>query len=375
MVNNRGYRILHIIAGLWVGGAERGLVNLIRHANNDIFEHIIIAFEDGELKQDFLNLGIEPIILRKKEGHHLRFIFQIVRKFKQLKPNIVHCRNALPAVIYGGTATKMASLPLVVSIHGHTNFLKNNFRAKLYYRIQNCSDRVITVSNSIKNHLITSGGINLDKITVIHNGIDLTRIKPISSSRESKKMELGLSHSDLIVGCVGNLRPVKGHKYLIQSMPLILKKFSNVQFVLVGDGALRAELERLASEFNVKDKVIFLGYRKDVSELMPIFDIFVSPSLSEGLSNVILEAMVAKKPVVATNVGGNPEVIEDGKTGILVRPNDPQALGKALITLLDDKRKRWEMGTQGFLRVKQEFCLDKAVKKYEQVYLSLLNRP
>ena len=191
---------------------------------------------------------------------------------------------------------------------------------------------------------------------------------------EKMKQELGIDNSDRIIGCVGTLRSVKGHKYLIQAIPLILDKFPHTRLVLVGDGPLRSELERLAEKLKVRERIMFLGYRPDVSELMNIFDIFILPSLSEGLSNVLLEAMAASKPVIATNVGGNPEVVEDGRTGLLVPPKDPKKIAEAVNELLDNKNKRLEMGKAGLERVKEKFSISKTVREYKEVYLEVLHK-
>jgi len=344
-------------------------VKLIRHWNSDVFEPLVIAFDDGELRKELVGLGIKLIILKKGEGLHLRFLYQLLARFRQLKPDLVHCRNASPVVIYGGIAAKVSSLPLVVSVHGHSCLLENDYRLKAWYKIQNFSNKVITVSGSIKRELIVAGGVNPGKITVIHNGIDLAWAKP--ELREQKRRELGLNGSKLIIGCVGNLKPVKGHEYLIRAVPLVLSEFPDARFILVGDGPLRNELELLASRLNVKDSVIFLGNRMDVHELMPVFDVFALPSLSEGLCNVLLEAMLAEKPVVATNVGGNPEVVEDGKTGILVHAREPSKLAKAIVSLLGNAGKRREMGRMGLLKVKKEFQFRKTIEEYEKIYLDL----
>lgn len=372
----RDYEVVHIISGLWVGGAEKALVKLLHHWNTDVFRHAVIAFAEGELKQDFLKLGIDPIILKQKRWYDLKFLSRLLMIIKGLKPDIVHCRNTPHVVIYGGIAAKIIGLPFVVSIHGHPDFLDgNSFVKKLWYMVQKWSDKIITVSNSIKDVLIREGRVRPDKITVIHNGIgsiDIQCDPPIM--KQKIRQELGIDNSDQIIGCVGTLRSVKGHKYLIQAMPLILEKFPHSYLVLVGNGPLRDELEELAEKIGVKKKIIFLGYRTDILELMHVFDVFVLPSLSEGLSNVLLEAMITSKPVIATNVGGNPEVIEDGKTGLLVPPKDPQKIAEAVLSLLSDEDKRIRMGEAGLRRVKEKFSISKTVQEYKKVYHEVLRR-
>ena len=285
-------KVLHIISGLQPGGTEKFLVKFIEAWKGEDFEHAVIAFNDGILKEDFARLDISPIILSQKYWYDLRFLSLLFVTVKKLKPDIVHCRNALHVVIYGSIVAKELGLPLVVSIHGHPDFLAgNNFVKRIWYVVQKRSDKLVTVSNNIKDVLIRRGRIRPDKITVIHNGIDLTNMQCNSIMKQRIRQELGIDNSDRIIGCVGTLRSVKGHKYLIQAMPLILGRFPHSYLVLVGDGPLRNDLERLAEKLGVRGKIIFLGCRTDILKLMEVFDIFVLPSLSEGLSNVLLEAV------------------------------------------------------------------------------------
>ncbi len=373
MDKKRKYKILHIVSSLESGGTEKWLVKLIKHWDNTRFEASVISFKDGVLRSELLNLGIEPIIVEKPKGHHLRFIRKLYTEFKRLKPDIIHCRNSEPVIIYGGIACKIAHLPLVVSIHGHNHFIKRKpVEFRIICWILNRSSKIIAVSKSIKESLINQGKIHPDKIDVIHNGIDIKQIK--YTQKDNKKREFNLNGSEIILGCVGNLRSVKGHRYLIQSMPMILKSAPDVRLMMVGDGPLRNELETLAGELKVKDKITFLGYRSDIYEIMPIFDIFILPSLSEGLCNAVIEAMAAKLPVIATNTGGNPELVEDGKTGILIPPRSPENIANAVLELVNDANKRNDMGESGFNKVKNEFQLNRTIKKYEDAYISLIKR-
>ncbi|RLF96515.1 hypothetical protein DRN58_09650, partial [Thermococci archaeon] len=338
------------------------------------FEHAVIAFNDGILREDFVKLGINPFILNQKYWYDLRFLSRLFTIVKSLKPSLVHCRNAPSVVIYGGIATKIAGLPLVVSVHGHPDFFGDNFAVRLWYILQKQSDKIIAVSNDIKDALVRKGKIKPNRITVIHNGIDLTDVKFDTILRQKIKQKLGIDNTAQVIGCVGTLKLVKGHKYLIQAMPLILEKYPSTYLILVGDGPLRNDLKRLAEKLKVRERIMFLGYRPDIPKLMNIFDIFILPSLSEGLSNVLLEAMAASKPVIATNVGGNPEVVEDGETGLLVPPKDPQKIAEAVVSLLNDEDRRIRMGKAGLRRVKERFSISKTVREYEKVYHEVLHR-
>jgi glycosyltransferase involved in cell wall biosynthesis len=164
------------------------------------------------------------------------------------------------------------------------------------------------------------------------------------------------------------LHPQKGHQYLITAAAEVVERYPNVRFVFVGDGILRAELERLVDNLKLKDKILFLGFRHDVDELLHTFDIFVLPSLYEGLPNVVLEAMACGKPVIATAVDGSPEAITDGVSGILVPPKDSDALSKAILHLLENKKMRVEMGKKSRKKVTDYFSLEKQMQQFQILY-------
>ena len=355
--------ILHILEGLFVGGAERGLVKLLRYWQNPELEHCIITFSYGPLKSQFEKLGIRPIILSKKRPYDISFLIQLLGMIKDINPDIIHCRNGLTAINYGGLCAKLLRIPLICSIHGHTNFLKKSFGLKFSIWMMKQSSAVIAVSYSIKQDLLTKK-IPKQKIKVIHNGIALNNYKIKTSTK--------ISSNNLMIVSVGSLRPVKGHRFLILAVKEIIKEFPNIKLLIIGDGPLRNILENLVKKMGLRNNISFLGIKNNVLDIMATSSLIVVPSLSEGISNVLLEAMLIKKPVVATNVGGNPEVVINGKTGLLVEKENPFVLAKAIITLLKNPELREKMGKEGYKRVVTHFNIDKTVAEYEKVYLKLL---
>ncbi|RMD86290.1 MAG: glycosyltransferase family 1 protein, partial [Calditrichaeota bacterium] len=207
-------------------------------------------------------------------------------------------------------------------------------------------------------------------IHVINNGVDLS--ESVNRSSEQLSELLINKNGYLWVGAIGSLRPVKGYDLLIKAIPNIVTEFPYARFMIVGDGPSRSYLETLATKIDVANYVTFLGRQKKDSSIISKFDIVVVPSRSEGISNVILEAMRAAKPVVATNVGGNSEVILAHKTGILVPPESPEAIAKAVCELLGDANKRKLMGICARKHVQQRFNLQRTVQEYQKVYLKLL---
>ncbi len=178
-----------------------------------------------------------------------------------------------------------------------------------------------------------------------------------------------------VVGTVSSLTPHKGHEYLIQAASLVLDTLPPVKFLIVGDGPLRKRLEEQAKELNIHSSVIFTGKRKDIPEILSLLDVFVLPSHTrEGLGIAIIEAMAAERPVVATDIGGIPEVVDDGETGVLVPPEDTEALSKAIITLLQDPPRAKTMGEKGRTRIKEMFTTTKMLSEIEHVYQSLTSQ-
>jgi glycosyltransferase involved in cell wall biosynthesis len=224
-------------------------------------------------------------------------------------------------------------------------------------------DRVTAVSDNVHDFCISHIGLPASKLTVIHNGVDLPEKCPADA-----RAELGLRPDDFVIGAVGRLYPVKGIQFLVQA----LAQTRVGHLVVIGDGPEKSTLELLADRLGVADRIHWAGQRPDARNLMPAFDLFVQPSLHEGMPNTILEAMATGLPVVATAVGGTPEVVAHGVTGLLVSPKSPHALSEAISVLLDDADLRRRMGKAGRERVAQHFTVGRMVRKTEELYERLL---
>ena len=211
--------------------------------------------------------------------------------------------------------------------------------------------------------------IDRRKIVTIHNGIDAA---PFGHSYEITRLRktLNLENSRPVIGIVARLDPIKNHIGLINAMPRIVTQLSDTVLLIIGDGPIRSELENEVAALGLTDHVRFLGTRSDVPELLSLLDLFVLCSHNEGLSLTLIEASAASKPIVATNVGGNSEVVEQGVNGLLVPPNQPEALATAILMLLSDPATALRMGQAGRLKFESEFTLDTMVRKYEELYLS-----
>lgn len=229
--------------------------------------------------------------------------------------------------------------------------------------------QLVSVSSRLADRMSRTIGIPRHRIRVIRNGVDIARFATID--RDEARHALALQPHELAIGSVGRFQPVKDHRNLLRASAALSRRGVPHLVLLAGIGPLQADLEREASELGISGQVRFLGHRPDVERVLAAFDVFTLPSKSEGLSNTILEAMAAGQPVVATDVGGASELVIDGQTGLLVPPEDSDALAAAVATLAADPGRRRRMGEAGQQRARNEFSLDRMVASYETLYLDV----
>jgi len=235
------------------------------------------------------------------------------------------------------------------------------------------TDQIIAVSKKDAEKALTNKVISKEKVATIHNGIDVNYFNPnINLPLDKIKNSLGIDKEDLVIGLLGRLVKEKGIPFFIEAAAEVKNKYDNVKFLLVGDGPLRGELEASVHEKGLKEFFIFAGLREDVKEVLAIMDIVVFSSIKEGLPLALLEAMAMERPIVATSVGGIPEVIIPCKNGVLVAPRQSQELSAAIETFLKDKDLAKELGQQGRKTVVEKFSQEKMVKKTENIYRKLL---
>jgi glycosyltransferase involved in cell wall biosynthesis len=234
------------------------------------------------------------------------------------------------------------------------------------------ANRVVSVSRQLRDMHARDTGYSRDRITVIHNGVDCERFRPDGEARARVRRELGLAEGELCLGCVGNLLPVKDHMTLLRVLSSLDAVTRRWRLLILGEGPQRPELEAFVNAHGEwKKQVCFLGLRSSVVELLNGMDVFVLPSLFEGVSNALLEAMATGLPVVVTATGGNPEVVVDGQSGLLFPARDLQRLSSHLALLAGNKDLRSKLGAEAMRRVREDFSLDSMVRKYGQLYESL----
>lgn len=337
------------------------LLDLARGLSPEFFEiKVVTVVSGGALVEDFREAGIGVSVFEKKGKIGFGVIWKLWRFLRQEKPEIVHT-HLFGGDAWGRMAAILARVPVIVSTEHNTNFDEGWIKIKIKKFLSLFTKKIVAVSEAVKNYSVSRDKIKEKKIVVIRNGIDLKKFTGI----------LEKEFSDPPVICVvGRLEEQKGHKYLFEALNLI----KTIPWVLwvVGDGSLKNNLERLAKDLNLRERIIFLGARKNIAEILSQIDIFAFPSLWEGLGLSVLEAAAAGKPIVASRVGGIPEIIEDEKTGILVEPKNVKSLADGLEHMLLGKVDAREMGVRAREMVKEKFSAGKMVEEYESLYKELL---
>lgn len=326
--------------------------------------------------------GIEfihcPFLLRKINViKDLKAFFDIWRIIKKYNPLIVHTHSS-KAGLMGRLAAKLAGTPIIVHTpHGHVFFgyfgpLKTKLFIILEKLASRITDKIVVLTNREKKDHLLFKIAKEDKFSVIYSGIKLNILKESSSEeKQNLKKELGIPENSLIVGTAGRLVPVKGPEFLVKASKYIISKYPDTYFMFTGDGPLEQDLKREALEMGISDNIIFLGWRDDLAKIISIYDIFVLPSLNEGMGRVLVEAMALGKSIVASNVGGIPDLVIHGKNGFLVPLKNPKELAKYIQVLLEDKDKREKMGLAG-KEMSLNFSAENMVEKIAELYEELL---
>jgi len=359
-------RSLHIdTARTWRGGQNQALLTVLGLRGLG-HRTVLVAHPQGELRRRAAE-GLDLIGLAPRSELDLAAAWRLARVLKQIEPEVVHAHDphgvavAAAAIGFGGLAVK----PTLVASRRVDFALKMNALSQWKYRQVAA---FLCASEAIRQILIAQG-IPRERALTIHEGIDLAHVDaaPPVSVREA----FWLPTNAPVVGCVGALVDHKGHRYLVHAAADIVRAVPEARIVILGEGDLRDELSRLIHELGLERHVLLPGFRPDVLSLLKAVDVFVMPSITEGLGTSILDAMACRKAVVASAVGGIPEVVEDGRTGLLVAPRDASALGTAIVRLLRDPSLAGRLAEAGRARVEQRFTADRMVQDTLDVYRRL----
>jgi len=369
--------ICHVAVGdLWAGAEVQLQVLLSKLVLRPEFRLSVILFNGGRLGKEIEALGVPVTVFPEAEWGSGKVFLELARKFKQSDVKILHTHKYKDTIL-AAPAAKLCGIPYVVrTVHGLREPFEGlrAFKMSLYESIERtvhrwCVNSIIGVSSQIERRYRAEGAVS--RVVCIRNGIDLEK-KPIQADRWLTRKELGIDVETCLIGTVGRLTPVKGLSYLIQSLSILLRQRANVRLLIVGDGMIRKDLEAQAHNLGIGENVVFLGHREDTLELMQALDIFVLPSLSEGIPMALLEAMAASRAVVASRVGGIPEIVEDGVEGILVEPMDVTRLAESCMKLIDFPENAMKMGEQARKRVVQDFSASAMADRVEGLYKELV---
>ena len=356
--------VLHVLLSLQPGGLENGVVNIVNRLNPDQFRSSIGCIKHaGEFAARITSSEIKIYELGWRGGNDLILPFRLARLFREARPDIVHTRNA-ESFFYGYLGAKLAGVECIIhSEHGRT-FNDRKIRFLMQKWFSEHTHAIFSVSTKLKDDLVKHIHIPKEKIEVLYNGVDLSQFKSVQ--RKVVRDKLGFRDDQIIIGSVGRLVAVKNYALLLNAFHQLNLK--NAVVMLVGDGEERKILEKLARSLAIAGRVHFLGHRDDVAELLLAMDIFVLPSISEGMSNTLLEAMAVGVAPVASDIGGNPEIVDHGVSGFIFPSRDESALREYLMTLATDTTLRGEMGSAARNKVKSEFTIDAMVARYESLY-------
>lgn len=370
--------VMHVIRPS-EGGIRNHLLSLAGQSDRGRFEHMVACpeamtrhFADGGIKIFPLPLGgdVEPV----KDLAAARLLHRLLR---ENRVNIVHVHGSKAGLV-GRPAALLAGVPAVVMtvhnsvLHDHLPRWKVNMLVSSERILAFFTSQIIAVSEALRRELITRHRVGPDRVVTVYNGI-APEIFSAGTGREYLERLAGIPPGRVIVGTVARLAPQKGLQHLIRAASLLAAGNSKAVFVIVGDGPLREDLKSQVRMLNLEDRFFFTGQRQDVHRLMSCFDLFVLPSLTEGLPLTILEAMAAGRPVVATRVGGIPEVVEDGVSGLLVEPGDAGGLARAVAFLAGSGEVAQRMGRRGRIKVIEQFTTGKMVRETEKIYSRLIS--
>jgi len=353
-------KIIHIIGRLNYGGAEKLLLDLCRKIDKGNFSVSVIVLQDeNPLIQAFEDAGIKLKFFHKRSKFDFGIIRRVATYLKQEKPDVVHT-HLFAGDFWGGEAALRAKVPIIISTK-HDVLDEGWWRNYLGRRARRRFNKVIAISKATQKHLIDEEKIPYQKVQVIYNGIDVNKFY----LPEPKLFK----QDTLAIGSVGRLSKEKGQKHLIRACRFLRNR--DWKLILVGGGPLEKDLAAQARFLGIDDHVKITGFVNDVREYFDEFDVFVLPSISEGLSLSILEAALAGKFIIATDVGGIPEIVTHNETGLLFRPKNIEGLVQHLEWVSNNRREAVRMALALQKEVLEKFDINKVIKQYEELYSSL----
>jgi glycosyltransferase involved in cell wall biosynthesis len=348
------------------GGAEHMLLQLAQELARCGDEPIVVTMRPGWMTERAHAAGLPVWIVPQRAGLDALWAPRFARRLRRERIDVLHSHE-FAMNVYGGVAARLVGVPSIATLHGRHWATEHPRRALAYRLLRRSGMRIVAVSRDLAGFLAPGLGIPEAAIHLVCNGIALPpplALVERERLRSEVRTELGAKAEDELALAVGNLYPVKDHATLLRAAA----HRPSLQVAIAGRGGEEANLRALAAELGIERRVHLLGLRDDIPRLLGAADVFVQPSLSEGLPLAILEAMAAALPVVASKVGGVHEAVLDGSTGVLVRPGDPEGLAESLAAVLDVPGRRMALGQAGRLRALREFSVERMAERYRALY-------
>ncbi|HBG07893.1 MAG: group 1 glycosyl transferase [Geobacteraceae bacterium GWC2_58_44] len=364
--------IAHLIATNFYGGPEKQILNHAIRLDKERFRFVLITFvekgEPNQLEEMARSNGVEVVQVHVQNPFDPVTIWRILAILRRLDVELI-CAHGYKSNVIGRLASWLGGVPQIAISRGWT---AENRRIRFYEKLDKfflrLADCVVAVSHGQREKIVALGVPSV-KVAVIHNAIDLVGI-PAPGLRGLRR-ELGLPDDAIVITSAGRLSPEKNYAAMIEASRELIKGNPRVYFVIFGEGFLRGELERKIESAGLSGRFLLPGFRSDLQQVMHEVDIFMLPSFTEGLPNVVLEAFAARKPVVATRVGGTPEVVQEGTSGFLTRPDQPELMASHLSALVADHGLREGMGHAGYAYIEEHFDFAAQTAAYERLYTDL----
>jgi glycosyltransferase involved in cell wall biosynthesis len=376
-MNTRPKTIMHLIATNFYGGPEKQTIEHLMRLNKDLYHGVLASFlEDGRPNEtlDYAKtVGLNHFGIPMVSPIDFRAQWELNKLLRQERIDLL-CTHGYKSTVMGWWASRRAKIPVLAFSRGYTvEDRKVAFYEWLERRVLGKVAGIIFVSDGQKRRL-ESLKVHPRLSWVVHNAISVgeTPDEPTWDLSVDVRERLGIPQGTKIVVSAGRLSPEKGHRFLVEAISKMGKNISDAYFIFCGDGSCMKDLENQAQHLGISGQCRFPGFRRDLHEIFRVMDLLVVPSLTEGLPNVILEAFACKKPVIATAVGGIPEVVEHEVNGVLVPPGQPDLLAKAIEKCLSSPAIARQMGKAGYHRIKSEFTFESQTRKLEQIYHEVL---
>ena len=367
---NRRLRLLCMLDELDIGGTEQQILELVRGIDRDRFEPMVCCFRHGRKAEEIAALGVPVFQIAKSHKLDAGIILRLAKLLREQQIDILQT-YLWTANTWGRVAARLAGTQVVVASERNVDIWEQAYKRIIGRSLAGATDKIIANSDAVREYLLDRGGLAPEKVVRIYNGVNFERFEKPFDPMERRK-ELGLPEGALLAGVVARVEPAKDHDTLLRALASVRKQTPHLHLAVVGDGRQTERLTALAHELGIGERVHFTGFRTDAAEWIRTFDFSVLSSVKEGLSNTVIESMAAGKPVIATAVGGNPEVIVEGETGFLLPTRQPELFGAAMANLVAAPAKILALGQASKMRVEALFSVEKMVENTTGLYLDLL---